>query len=115
MFTVDLFVSIYLAYLYIFHLYYCSIAHMFFSTVLAVCILGTPSSFTLSVSTPLSPCFYPIGCHHAYWLLPCRTFQILRYKLLAFFLSFLLRLLTRKDGIDTLTRYVGKQLPHDAT
>jgi hypothetical protein len=29
-------------------------------SVLAVCILGTPSSFTLSLSTPLSPWFYPI-------------------------------------------------------
>jgi hypothetical protein len=32
-----------------------------FPTVLAVCILGTPSSYTLFVSTPLS---HPIGCHH---------------------------------------------------
>jgi hypothetical protein len=41
-----------------------------FPVVLADCILGTPSFFTFSLSTPLSPRFYPIGCHHAYWLLP---------------------------------------------
>jgi hypothetical protein len=44
--------------------------HMFFPAVLAEGILGTPSSLTLSLSTPLSPWFYPIGCHHAYELLP---------------------------------------------
>ena len=37
-----------------------------FPAVLAICILVTPSSFTLFESTPLSPWFYPIGCHHAY-------------------------------------------------
>jgi hypothetical protein len=30
------------------------------------------------------------------------------------FLSFLIGLLTREDGTDTLSRNVGKQLPHDA-
>jgi hypothetical protein len=30
------------------------------------------------------------------------------------FLSFLLGILTREDGTDTLSRNVGKQLPHDA-
>jgi hypothetical protein len=55
---------------------------------IAVCILVTPSSFTLFVSTPLSLLFYPVGCHHACRLLPCRTFQNLRYRLLAFFLSY---------------------------
>jgi hypothetical protein len=29
--------------------------------------------------------------------------------------SFLLRLLTLEDGTDTLSRNIGKQLPHDAT
>jgi hypothetical protein len=42
-------------------------------------------------------------------LLPRRTFQNLRYML-----SFLIRLLTREDGTDTLSQNVGKQLPHDA-
>jgi hypothetical protein len=40
--------------------------YVFFPAVLAVCIPGTPSSFTLSLSTPLSHWFYPIGCHHPY-------------------------------------------------
>jgi hypothetical protein len=35
-----------------------------FPTVLAVCILGTPSSYTLSVSTPLSP--YWLSSHHTF-------------------------------------------------
>jgi hypothetical protein len=61
--------------------------HIRFPTVLAVCTLGTPSSFTLSLSTPLSPWFYPTGCHHIYVLLPHRTFHNLCHRLLAFFLS----------------------------
>jgi hypothetical protein len=61
---------------------------MFFRSLLPDCILGTPSSFTLSVFTPLSPWFDPVGCYDAYWLLPRRTFQNLRYRLLAFFLSY---------------------------
>ena len=40
-----------------------SLQHVF-PPVLAVCILGSRSSFTLFVSTPLSPWFYCIGCHH---------------------------------------------------
>jgi hypothetical protein len=48
----------------------------FFPAVLGDCILGTPSSFTLSVSTPLSPWFNPIDCHHSYWLLPRAHFPI---------------------------------------
>jgi hypothetical protein len=42
-------------------------------------------------------------------LLPRRTFQNRRYRL-----SFPLGLLTREDGTDTLSRNVGKQLPHNA-
>jgi hypothetical protein len=56
--------------------------------VLAVCILGTPSSFTLSVSTLSHPgstllaVITPTDCY------PARTFQNVRYRLLAFFLSY---------------------------
>jgi hypothetical protein len=85
-----------------------------FPAVLADGILGTPSSFTLSLSTPLSPWFYPIRCHHAYWLLPSAHFPHRIYVIGAGFLSSLLGLLTREDGTDTLSRNVGKQLPHDA-
>jgi hypothetical protein len=60
---------IYLAYPYIFPRHRYSIPYML-PAVSAVCTLGTPSSFTFSLSTPLSPWFYPICCHHAYWLLP---------------------------------------------
>jgi hypothetical protein len=82
----------------------------FFPAVLAVCNLGTPSSFTLFVSTPLSPWFYPIGCHHIYVLLPS---LLSRIYVIGCWISFLLGLLTCEDGTDTLSRNVGKQLPHD--
>jgi hypothetical protein len=45
----------------------------------------------------------------AHVLLPRRACQNLCYRL-----SLLLGLLTREDGTDTLSRNVGKQLPHDA-
>jgi hypothetical protein len=49
-----------------------------FPTVLAVCILGTPTSYTLFVSTPLS---HPIGCHHITRFATRRTCQYLCYRL----------------------------------
>jgi hypothetical protein len=72
--------------------------HICFPTVLAVCFLGFPSSYMLVVSTPLS----------SYWLsshvsLPLCAFQFLCYRL-----SFLLGILTREDGTDTLSRNIGK-------
>jgi hypothetical protein len=88
--------------------------YVFFSAVLADCILGTPSFFTLSLSTPLSlTLVYPIGCDHTYWLLSRAHFPYRMYLIGAGFLSFLLGLLTREDGTDMLSRNVGKQLPHD--
>jgi hypothetical protein len=39
----------------------------------------------------------------------------LRTESVAGFLSFLLGLLTREDGTDTLSRNIGKQLAHNTT
>ena len=55
-----------------------------------------------------------VGCHHAYWLLPWAHFPYRIYVIRCWFLSFILGLLTCEDGTDTLSRNVGKQLPHDA-
>jgi hypothetical protein len=63
-FTVGLFVIYLSSFIPIFSSVTLTLFHIVFLAVLAVCILGTPSSFTLFVSTPFSPWFYPIGCHH---------------------------------------------------
>ena len=61
-FTVGLF-GIYLStFILIFSSFTVTLFHIVFPTVLAVCILGTPSSYTLIVSTPLSP--YWLSSHH---------------------------------------------------
>jgi hypothetical protein len=95
-----LFIQIY-PYLFLLDCY--SIPYMFFQLSLLFaalrCLyppLSHPGSTLLAVTT-------------SHVLLPCRTFQNLCYRL-----SFLLGLLTLEDGTDTLSRNVGKQLPHDA-
>ena len=98
-----LFISLYP---YIFPPHRYSIPHML-PAVSAVCTLGTSSSFTLFVSTPLSPYWLSSRLLIATPRAPSRIYVI-------GLLSFLLGLLTREDGTDTLYRNVGKQLPHDA-
>jgi hypothetical protein len=63
-FTVGLFVIYLSSFILIFSSFTVTLFHIVFPTLLAVCIPGTPSSYTLFVSTHLSPWFYPIGCHH---------------------------------------------------
>jgi hypothetical protein len=63
-FTVGIFVIYLSSFILIFSSFTVTLLHIIFPTVLAICILGAPSSYTLFVSTPLSPWFYPIGCHH---------------------------------------------------
>jgi hypothetical protein len=70
-----------------------------FTAVLAVCILGTPRSFTLFVPTPLS--------HPASTLLAvitstyCYLVVLSRIYVTDCWLYFLLGLLTREDGTET--------------
>jgi hypothetical protein len=84
---------------------------MFFSAVSAVCILGTPSSYTLFVSTPLYSGSTLLAVTTSTFCYPA---VLSRIYVIGCWLSFLLGLLTRENGTGTLSRNVGKQLPHDA-
>jgi hypothetical protein len=79
--------------------------------VLAVCISVPPAAIR---------CLYPPPSHPGSTLLAVITPTDCYPAALSIiyvidWLSFLLGLLTREDGTDTLYRNVGKQLPHDAT
>jgi hypothetical protein len=98
-------------YPYIFLLYCYSIPYTFFQ-LSQLFALSVPPAALRSLYPPLS---HPVSTLLAV-ITPtyCYPAALSIFYVISCWLSFLLGLLTREDGTDTLSRNVGKQLPHDA-